>query len=194
MDMLVSVVSAICWLTVLVVWIVGALRKAAGNRPEPIRGSTDLTTSAIAFLASALVLLVGRHYAGNLTIDDAWERVPGLIVLVASTGFALWARLALGTSWSVGPVVAGDQRLRTTGPYAITRHPIYTGLLGMLVGTAMAAGLGQWAPLVPVGLIGMEAKIRMEERLLLSVFPEEYRQYRQRVPQLIPGLRLSPRD
>ena len=64
------------------------------------------------------------------------------------------------------------------GPYAVTRHPIYTGLVGMLLGTALLAGLGQWIALLVVGLIVAELKIHMEEDLLVSVFGEEYRRYR----------------
>lgn len=71
-----------------------------------------------------------------------WVRVLGLAVLVASTVLTLWARFSLGTMWSVAPRVQGDQRLRTHGPYAVPRHPIYTGVLGMLVGATLVSGIG----------------------------------------------------
>ncbi len=74
------------------------------------------------------------------------------------------------------------------GPYAVTRHPIYTGLLGMLLGTALLGGLGQWIVLVAAGLVVVELKIHMEEQLLLAIFPEDYPRYRRQVPQLVPGL------
>jgi len=90
--------------------------------------------------------------------------------------------------WSVAPRVKGDRRLRTRGPYAVTRHPIYTGLLGMVLGATLLSGIGQWIVLFPVGLIVVEVKIRMEERLMVATFPEEYLRYRRRVPQLVPGL------
>ena len=75
------------------------------------------------------------------------------------------------------------------GPYAITRHPIYTGLLGMLLGSALLGGLGRWIVLVAAGLIVAVLKIRSEERLLLATFPDAYSAYRERVPGLIPGWR-----
>jgi protein-S-isoprenylcysteine O-methyltransferase Ste14 len=75
------------------------------------------------------------------------------------------------------------------GPYAITRHPIYTGLLGMLLGSALLAGLGQWIVLVAAGLVVAALKIRSEERLLLAMFPDAYAAYRERVPALLPGWR-----
>jgi protein-S-isoprenylcysteine O-methyltransferase Ste14 len=81
-------------------------------------------------------------------------------------------------------------KLRVSGPYAITRHPIYTGFLGMLLGSLLLAGGGPWlAPFVIYPLL-LEFKIRIEERLMLAEFPDDYPRYRRRVPQLIPGLRL----
>jgi protein-S-isoprenylcysteine O-methyltransferase Ste14 len=132
--------------------------------------------------------VVGRSHFDGLVAGALWVRVLGLAVLVASTVFTLWARFSLGTMWSVAPRVKGDQRLRTHGPYAVTRHPIYTGLLGMLLGATLLSGIGQWIVLFPVGLILFEVKIRLEERLMVATFPDEYARYRRRVPQLIPGL------
>jgi len=60
--------------------------------------------------------------------------VVGLAILAVSTAFTIWARPALRTMWSFDPVVKQAHLLRTRGPYAVTRHPIYTGLLGMLLG------------------------------------------------------------
>ena len=136
----------------------------------------------------SIVIFAGRGFAQSLAIDAAWIQFLGLAVLVGSTAFALWARFSLGTSWSMAPEVGGDRRLRTSGPYAVTRHPIYTGLLGMLLGSALLGGLGQGILLIVAGLIVFEVKIRMEEELLLKIFPDAYPAYRRRVPQLIPGL------
>jgi protein-S-isoprenylcysteine O-methyltransferase Ste14 len=190
MTVITTVALIACWATVVLVWVAGAVQNALEAPPEPIRGEVDTTTSIAAVLAAAFVLLVVGRYAEGLSIDAIWVQIVGLGVLIASTAFAVWARVSLGTSWIVGPRVGGDRQLRTRGPYAITRHPIYTGLLGMLLGTTMLGGFGQWIALVAVGLIGVEAKIRMEERLLLATYPDEYRRYRRAVPQLIPGLRL----
>jgi len=63
----------------------------------------------------------------------------------------------------------------------------------MLLGSALLAG-GRWIAPFPVFLVLLEVKIMMEERLMLAEFPEDYRRYRQRVPQLIPGLRLTSRN
>ena len=92
--------------------------------------------------------------------------------------------------WSAAPAVKEGHQLRTGGPYAITRHPIYTGLLGMLLGTMLVAGGGPWIVPFPIALILIKLKISIEERFMMAEFPEEYPRYRRRVPQLLPGLRL----
>ena len=134
------------------------------------------------------VAVVGRSHFDGLAVGAMWVRVLGLAVLVASTVFTLWARFSLGTMWSMAPKVKGGHELRTHGPYAVTRHPIYTGLLGMMLGATLLSGIGQWIVLFPVGLILFEVKIRMEEHLMLATFPEAYLRYRRQVPQLVPGL------
>ena len=188
-DQIVIVASVACWGTVLIVWLAGALYNARHAPRERIRAESRQVTLAVAtFLACSVVLFFGRGFVQNLVVDAAWVRFLGLAVLIASTAFALWARFSLGTSWSMAPEVGGDRRLRTRGPYAVTRHPIYTGLLGMILGTALLAGLGQAILAVVAGLIVFLVKIHAEEQLLLANFPDEYPAYRQRVPQLVPGL------
>jgi protein-S-isoprenylcysteine O-methyltransferase Ste14 len=92
--------------------------------------------------------------------------------------------------WSSAPAVKEQHQLRTGGPYAITRHPIYTGMLSMSLGSALVAGGGRWIAPFAVILILLEIKIHIEERLMLAEFPDDYPRYRQLVPRLIPGLRL----
>jgi protein-S-isoprenylcysteine O-methyltransferase Ste14 len=189
MDVLVLVANVACWGAIVVVWIAAAVREA-GTRPATrVRGSTDIGMVVLAVVAVAAILLVGPSILAPFTVEAPWARLIGAGVLVGSTLFAIWARLALGRSWSVGPRAAADVGLRTDGPYAITRHPIYTGLLGMLLGSALLGGLGQWIVLVAAGLVVAELKIRSEERLLLETFPDAYAAYRERVPRLIPGWR-----
>jgi protein-S-isoprenylcysteine O-methyltransferase Ste14 len=190
MDRLVIGANVACWGAVVVVWVAAAVRDAGTRRTERIRGTTDIGITVLGIAAIAAILLAGRTIFGPFTVDAMWARLLGAGVLVGSTLFAIRARLALGRSWSIGPRAALDRGLRTDGPYAITRHPIYTGLLGMLVGSALLAGLGQAIELVPIGLVVAWLKIRAEERLLLATFPGAYPAYRERVPGLVPGWRI----
>lgn len=197
--MLAAVGIAVCVGAVVVVWVAGALYNvfrsphsashAARERPrtEPSLTVGDARLIGVALVCVGLAI-VGRRYFDDLAVGAFWVQFLGLAVLVASTVFTLWARFSLGTMWSVAPRITGDGQLRTRGPYAVTRHPIYSGLLGMLLGATLLSGIGQWIVLFPVGLIVFEVKIRMEERLMVATFPDEYPRYRRRVPQLVPGL------
>ena len=197
--MLARVGITVCVGVVVVVWVAGALYntfrspRSASHAPRERPGSQPgLTAGDGALIGVAVVCvglaIVGRSQFGGLVVGALWVRVLGLVVLVVSTVFTLWARFSLGTSWSVAPKVQGDHQLRTHGPYAVTRHPIYTGLLGMMLGATLLSGIGQWIVLFPVGLIVFEVKVRMEERLMVATFSDEYPRYRRRVPQLVPGL------
>ena len=193
--MLAAVGIGVCVGAVVAVWVAGALYNALHtphNASHAPRERTRIQPGSTALIVVAVVCaglaVVSRSHFDGLAVGTSWVRVLGLAVLVASTVFTLWARFSLGTMWSATPQVKDDHQLRTHGPYAVTRHPIYTGLLGMLLGATLLSGLGQWIVLFPVGLILFEVKIRMEERLMVATFPEEYLRYRRRVPQLVPGL------
>ena len=193
--MLAAVGIAVCVGVVVVVWVAGALYNAFRSPHSASHAPRERTRSqpgsaaliVVAAVCAGLVIVSRSHFDG-LVVGALWVRVLGLAVLVVSTVFTLRARFSLGTMWSLAPKVKGDHHLRTHGPYAVTRHPIYTGVLGMLLGATLLSGIGQWIVLFPVGLILFEVKIRMEEQLLLATFPEEYPRYRRQVPQLVPGL------
>jgi protein-S-isoprenylcysteine O-methyltransferase Ste14 len=198
-DVLAEAGIAVCVGAVVVVWVAGALynalhtRRDASHAPrERTRSQRGLTARDSGLIVVAVVCLglaiAGRSHFDGLAVGALWVRVLGLVVLVASTVFTLWARFSLGTMWSQAPKVKDDHQLRTDGPYAVTRHPIYTGLLGMMLGATLLSGIGQWIVLFPVGLIVFEVKIRMEERLMVATFSDEYPRYRRQVPQLVPGL------
>ena len=193
-----TVAITACWGAVVLVWVIGALYNAARG-PTRGRGRPALRSFAGRVVVLAVVgvvvavvrLVPGRDWHA-LHVDSLWVTFLGLAVLLASTAFTLWSRAALGTMWSMDAVVRQGHQLRTDGPYGITRHPIYTGMLGMLLGSLLLAGVGRSLLILLAGVVFFEVRIREEERLMAATFPEEYARYRQRVPQLIPGLRRLP--
>jgi protein-S-isoprenylcysteine O-methyltransferase Ste14 len=81
---------------------------------------------------------------------------------------------------------AGEHELVQTGPYALVRHPIYSGLLLAIVGTALTLGrLGSYVAVV-TGLVALLIRIELEERLMRQQFGEAHRAYRQRTWKRIP--------
>lgn len=127
---------------------------------------------------------LGRRF---LTANQSLD-VAGLVVTIAGCAFAIWARLALGSNWSGKATVKANHELVTSGPYAVARHPIYTGLLLAVVGTALAEG--EWHGLLACVLILLAFIVKMsqEERLMMQTFPAAYPAYRLRVKALIPGI------
>ena len=188
---------AVCWTLWVVVWVAGAVynaRHAPVVRRRVGRRSDWVLIVIVVWLVAGQLPGPGWH---ALIVHSPWLRALGAVLLVAATAFTLWARVVLGTMWSRAVVAKEEHELRTDGPYRITRHPIYTGMLGMLAGSTLLAGLGHWLLALALGVGIILVKVHLEERLMTEVFPDEYEEYRQRVPQLIPGLRwhvVSPRE
>jgi protein-S-isoprenylcysteine O-methyltransferase Ste14 len=185
-----AVSIAVCWLVFAAVWLVTA-NYNEGRAPAQHRRSRYGTgVIPVVIITTVIHLAVPRADWQSVTFSAPWAQFLGLAILLAATALTLWARFVLGLMWSAVPAVKEGHQLRTSGPYAITRHPIYAGLLGMLLGSLLVAGAGWWIVPFPVALILIEFKIRIEERFMTAEFPEEYPRYRKRVPQLVPGLRL----
>lgn len=191
MERLTPVVVWSCWAVVAAVWVAGAVYGALKGPAVRTRGHGSIPWI---LGAAALWFVVfprgGRGFDQRLAVHDVVLQAAGIAVIVAAGAFTLWARAALGTMWSWAPATKEGHQLRTTGPYGITRHPIYTGLIAMLAGTALAEGSLTWAVVVVAVVVGLYGKSREEERLMANQFPGEYPAYRRRVPQLVPGLRL----
>lgn len=166
--------TAVCWGAFALTWVGGALYNASrGPRQTtraPLRRFTIVSVIACAIFL-AIFRAVPTHTWRSLELQSPWGTGIELVILLGSTVFTQWARFALGTMWTLDAVVKEGHALRTDGPHGITRHPIYTGLLGMLLGSLLLAGVGRWLLLLPVGLVLFEAKLHVEEELMLATFP-----------------------
>ena len=193
LDLLALISIVVCWGAFIATWL-AAENHNVGRVPEERTRSWFGTAVTPALIIVAVVnLAVPKAVWRSLTFYAPAVRVLGLLVLLAATAFTIWARLALGTMWSGVPAVKQEHQLRTNGPYRVTRHPIYTGMLGMFLGCLLVTGGGRWITPFPVFLVLLEIKLHIEERLMRAEFPDDYPRYRQRVPQLVPGLKLLSR-
>jgi protein-S-isoprenylcysteine O-methyltransferase Ste14 len=116
-------------------------------------------------------------------INAVWSLVA---ITIGGCAFAVWARATLGSNWSSIVTVKQDHELILRGPYSVVRHPIYSGLLLALTGTAIA--VGEIRAFIGLGLaiIGFLLKSTAEEKFMCEEFSTEYTRYRQRVRRLIP--------
>ena len=188
-------VTWICWGIVVVTWIVGAVYGARTSHGQRQGANTGALWRLGSVVAAAVIFRFAYHDLHRVSDHSWWIEIPGLVLLVASTGFTIWARVSLGLMWSASPnVLQQHHELHTDGPYAVTRHPIYTGLFGMILGSALLNGLGASLAFLVVGAAVVATRIPIEERLMSSTFPDEYERYRRRVPRFVPGLQLLRRS
>ena len=112
--------------------------------------------------------------------------ILGIVVEAASIALAIWARRHLGRNWSAAVRIGEDHELVRTGPYRFLRHPIYTGVLGMVLGLALA--YGQYHALIALGMLILAyiRKSRLEDDILKKTFGAEYDDYRKHSWGLIP--------
>ena len=177
------------WEALGLVWLVGlAFTKRTMRSQAPGTRLFHLALLALGFaLLSDRWLTQGWLGMRFLPAADSVAMV-GLGLTMAGCAFAIWARLTLGSNWSGRATVKAGHELMTRGPYAIARHPIYTGLLAAVAGTALVNG--EWHGVLAFVLIvlGLMVKMSQEERLMVQTFPAAYPAYRQRVKALIPGI------
>lgn len=176
------------WLAWLLYWLISAFGNKSTVRRENLASGLPYRIPTV---AGILFLFphwrhpwLAQRFLPHLAIVY-WLSVAFVIL---GLGFSIWARIYLGSNWSGTVTIKKDHQLVRTGPYRWVRHPIYTGLLLAMLGTALA--IGQWRGLVGVGffILGFVVKIRLEERWMREVFGEEYVRYKREVAALIPGI------
>lgn len=125
-----------------------------------------------------------------------WNPVLALVgtaCAVAGAGLMLWARWVLGTMWAGRPLVQQDHDLQTSGPYALVRHPIYTGIIGLALGAMLVIGSGQTLVVLAVTLAFVWWRVHVEDGLMTATFGARYTAYHRRVPALLPFRIAVPR-
>ena len=142
-------------------------------------------------LAFAIAWMIGRKpFTPFLPIDWRAQYIVAAItvlLVLASLIFVTAAVRTLGKQWSLQARVLEHHELIRRGPYRIVRHPIYTGMFGMLIVSSMAHG--HWLGLIIASFVyylGTMMRIKSEEKLLRGQFGSEYDDYAREVPAFIP--------
>lgn len=175
------------WLAWALYWWVAARGAKLTERREPLESRL---LHILPLMLAAYLLWADRVPLGFLNTPlyawAAWQFWVAALVTAAGLGFTVWARIHLGRNWSGTVTIKQGHELITTGPYALVRHPIYTGLLLAFAGTACARG--EWRGVLAVLIAGaaLWRKLRVEERWMEEQFAGRYEDYRRRVPALVP--------
>jgi protein-S-isoprenylcysteine O-methyltransferase Ste14 len=170
-----------------------ALKKPP-RAPEQKRDRTSLYGIGLQGVGYGLVWSVRRPVGGPIVpLSRPLELALAAATLILGA-LSVWITVAavrtLGKQWSYQARIVEGHRLVTEGPYCIVRNPIYSGMLGMLVATALANShwIGLLAAVI-VFWIGARIRIRSEEKLLREAFGADFNAYARRVPALVPWFR-----
>jgi len=184
------------WLIVLASWVAMLVVLTVRHLRLRRAAATRRTSSRLGLLLQAV------GYAGVFGIRSAgaagpaaWPGSPAAIAMVAAAMAVIgavvvvWSQDTLDVQWSLTARLVAQHRLITSGPYAYVRHPIYSAMILMLVGT----GIVGTTPLVTAAalsfyIVGTLIRIRAEEALMEEAFGVDWDRYRRRVPALVPWI------
>ena len=170
----------VAWLVFWVYWLASAATSKAS-----VRGGWRIRLAGVSVIA--VFVIADAFHGGGLAVHSVILAAIGAAVFAGGIALAVWARLHLGRNWGMPMTQRAEPELVTSGPYRFVRHPIYSGLLTAMLGTALVDNL--------LGLIVVAVLIAyfyycgtVEERNLVATFPSAYPQYRSRTKMLIPFL------
>jgi len=140
----------------------------------------------------ALVLVVLLLFRLKVLKDHTVEHDPllegiGLAIFLLGLAVAVWARITLGRNWGMPMTEKDDPELVTSGPYHTVRHPIYSGMILAMIGTAIAVSAYWLVAVAVLGAYFIVSAVR-EERYLDERFPDAYPDYKQSTKMLVPFL------
>ena len=168
----------LAWVAFWVYWLGAALwaKKGAGSRRLiPLNG----------FTALSVALLIRVFRGGSLAVHGLALGAIGAVIFACGLALAVWARIRLGRNWGMPMTQKAEPELVTSGPYRFVRHPIYSGLLLGVLGTALVTNLiGLIIFVVLAGYFYYSASV--EEKNLTAAFPTAYPAYQARTKMLIP--------
>jgi protein-S-isoprenylcysteine O-methyltransferase Ste14 len=168
----------IAWTFFWVYWLGSAFTAKASTR-----GVRRLPLTGLTALSVFVVIRVFR--GGNLAVHSPVLGAIGAVVFASGIALAIWARVHLGRNWGMPMTQKAEPELVTSGPYRFVRHPIYSGLLAGLLGTALATNvIGLIIVVVLGGYFYYSASV--EEKNLIATFPTAYPAYRTSTKMLIP--------
>ena len=168
------------WIVFWIYW----LASAAASK-ESVSGGWRTRLTGVSVIAVIVIAVAFRGSA--VATHSVILGAIGAVLFVCGIALAVWARLHLGRNWGMPMTQRAEPELVTSGPYRFVRHPIYSGLLTAMLGTALVNNL--------LGLIVVAVLVAyfyycgiIEERNLTTTFPTAYPEYKSRTKMLIPFL------
>src|SRR5271155_3315459 len=177
----------VVWIFFLLYWQIKAGNTKTTQRLEP---AASRILRAFIFLIAIVLLSTTRIPLPWLYLQlwpvGFWPFWLGAAVTIAGLLFAVWAREHLGRNWSHSVTIKQGHELITTGPYAVVRHPIYTGILTGFLGMAIAVSEVRGFLAFVLVFFALWVKLRIEEQYMRSQFGETYATYARQTRALVP--------
>ena len=182
-----SLVVPICWIIFILDWSVSSLFvKKSLTKQGP---GWIIWRVAVALF---VILFIRLNKSGALSFFRFSFQsyfsflIPGSVLTVLGLFGAIWARFHLGRNWSGYATYKEDQTLVTTGPYKYVRHPIYTSMILMFIGTILYYGSLFMSVAFAILAIDFILRTGKEEAIMIELFGEKYTEYMKRTKRLIP--------
>lgn len=180
MHGVIDLVILILWIGFWIYWLAASANIKAGQT----RWAQFAGIRVGGVLVVLLLLRLGV-FKGHMTGNGPWLKGIGLALFLLGLALAVWARVYIGRNWGMPMSRKEDPDLVTSGPYRTIRHPIYSGIILAMIGTALAVS---WFWLIGVALLGgyFIYSAVTEERNMTAQFPEAYPAYKRSTKMLIP--------
>jgi protein-S-isoprenylcysteine O-methyltransferase Ste14 len=174
----------IIWIVFWIGWVIAALT----SRRSTYSSIRRFVGFRIIFFIIIVAFFSSTHHNNfkglQVTHSDVIATI-GFIVFIIGLLTAVWARLCLGKNWGMPMSQKQSPELVTSGPYNYIRHPIYTGILLGMFGTAVATSMYLMVIFVIFAIYFIYSAVT-EEKLMTKEFPKVYPAYKARTKMLIP--------
>lgn len=183
-------ICAYLWVGWFAIWILWAIR---GKRTQQREGVSSRLSYTVLNVAAFWLMFAGdvkqQWLRTRLYALNPWVEALGIAITLAGLAFAIWARAYLGGNWSSAVTVKVGHQLVRSGPYRWVRHPIYSGMILAMLGTALVRH--QVRGLIAVVLLyaGFKIKSKIEEQTMAATFGAEYAEYASTTGAIVPRLR-----
>ena len=126
--------------------------------------------------------ITGEH--GQAVMDPTgfeWVRWAGVDLMVLSLIWVVWSQAAMGSAWRMGVDTRTRTELITSGPFAISRNPVYLGIRGTILGQLLVIGTWPVLTIWALSELLVQIQVRFEEEHMMRLHAQRYAEYCSRV-------------
>jgi protein-S-isoprenylcysteine O-methyltransferase Ste14 len=182
-------IAICCWVVFFLYWAISALSSKAAKKSESVverlqRMAPLAVAYGLLFYNATPVGWLNKRFVS----DSSYAAAIGVTLTAAGVAFAIWARWHLGANWSAIVSIREEHELIRSGPYRRVRHPIYTGMLLAMAGTALVRGEVRGLLAFAITLAAFYTKARKEEAWLRREFGEKFEAHAQQTGMFLPKI------